>query len=129
MSRVVGGGWHRTVELHEGEQLLYEHAAIWWDGGWWGGSATGKLYVTDQRFIWARDRLTLPIPRQSVLLIAVGDILDAEVYRRVLGVQTEERKYWFKLFTFMRGWPDDKQDLEECRDMIEKAIRSNETPG
>jgi len=88
---------------------------------------TGQLYVTNQRIIWTRDRLVLPIPRHPMLVIAVGDILDVEVYRRVLGVQTEERKYWFKLFTFMLGWPDDKQDLEECRNTFEKVIRSNET--
>ena len=83
----------------------------------WLGSTGGKLYVTNQRLIWARDRLMPPPPRQSILLISIDDILDTEVHRWRVGVQTEERKYWFNF-----GWIFENR-VKECRDIIAEAIR------
>ena len=131
MNRTVGGGWgltgwHRTVELQAGERVLYEACAVWNAG--WLGSTCGKLYATNQRLIWVRDRLMPPIPRQPILVIAVGDILGTEMkrppfeFRWRLLIQTRDRSYWF---IFIPLSP--KKEIEECRGMIEKARGQHET--
>jgi hypothetical protein len=126
VSRTVGGGWHRTVELQDGERVLYEADAGWRNAPWL-GSTRGKLYLTNQRLVWARARLQLPLPRQPILAIPMGDILGTQVKTPLFGsrysllVRTRERTYRFVLLPVSL-----EEDIEACRDMIEKARGSRE---
>jgi len=130
VSRTVGGGWHSIVELQNEERVLYEADAGWWNASWL-RSGHGKLYVTNQGLIWARDRLTMwPFPRQPILVIPLRDILGTQVKTPLFGsrfsllVQTRERTYRFVFLPVSL-----EEDIEECRDMIEKARGSHETRG
>jgi hypothetical protein len=131
VSRTVGGGWgwpglYRSVELQVGERVLYE-ADAGWNAGWL-GSTWGKLYVTNQRLIWARNRFMPPTPRKPVLAVPVASILGTEVKHPSFGsrwrllARTLQRTYSFVLAPVSL-----KEDIEELRDMIEKLRGQRET--
>ena len=128
----VGGEMGRTVQLENGERVLYEAAAKWRNATWL-GSGVGMLYLTNQRLIWARERLPfplgIPLPSQAVLVIPLGDILRTQLKVPLFGsrysllVRTRQRTYSFKFIPI-----SEKEDIEECRAMIEEARGSHEAP-
>ena len=121
----VGGEMGRTVLLQNGERVLYQASAKWRNATWL-GSGIGMLYLTNQRLIWARERLPfplgIPLPGQPVLVIGLGDILGTQLKVPLFGsrysllVGTQQRRYRFMFIPI-----SEKEDVEECRDMIEKA--------
>ena len=129
----VGGEMGRIVNLQNGERVLYEASAKWRNATWL-GSGIGMLYLTNQRLIWARERLPfplgIPLPGQPVLVIVLGDILRTQVKIGLFGsrysllVRTQKRTYRFMFIPISL-----EEDAEECRDMIEKARGSHETEG
>ena len=131
MTRSVGGGMHRTVELQHGERVLYE-AVAGLRNARWVASEPGMLYLTNQRLIWARHHLLfplrIPLPRRPILVIPLGHVLGTEVKRPMFGnrwrllVRTRERTYSFVLLPVSL-----EEDIEECRDMLEKQRGSHGT--
>jgi hypothetical protein len=119
-----------TVELQEGERVLYEDDAAW--KSTWLGSGIGWLCLTSQRLIWARQPypLAIPLPSQPVLRIGLEDILGTEVKVPMFGsrysllVRARQRTY-----RFMFEPISEREDIEECSAMIEKARGQHETPG
>jgi len=126
VSKTVGGGRYSAVELQDEERVLYEDDAAW--RATWLRRALGKLYLTNQRLIWARAHLQVSLLRQPVLAISLGDIIGTDIKVPLFGgyhyllVRTRERTY--SIGFLPRSL---KADVEECRDMIEKARGQHET--
>jgi hypothetical protein len=124
----VGGGQYSSVELQEREHVLYEDEAGWRAA--WLRRAWGRLYLTNQRLIWARGHPQLPLIRQPVLIISLRDIMGTDMKVPLFGgyyyllVRTQERTYSFGFQPASL-----KADVEEWRHMIEKARGSYEIPG
>ena len=126
MSGTLGGGLQRTVELQDGERVEYEDDAAWY-ATWL--RRNGKLYLTNQRLIWAGARPLWPLRGQPILAMPLGDILATDVKVPLFGgvyrllVRTRERTYSFSFLPTSL-----KEDVEEWWDMIEKARGSHGTP-
>ena len=129
MSRTVGGGWQRTVELAPDEEVLGEVRASWTT--WWLPPAIGKLYLTDTRLIWVRARFQAPLgpPTTSIL---VKDIQRSIVSGwmppfQTLLLRTPGGARWFLL----GAWPWDKAEkvrIKALCDRLQKLRGSHETP-
>jgi len=108
--------------------VLYEDEAGWRAA--WLRRAWGKLYLTNQRLIWARGHPQFPLIRQPVLAIPLGDIAGTDIKVPLFGgyyyllVRTGERTYSFGFRPASL-----KADVEEWQGMIEKARGSHETEG
>jgi hypothetical protein len=130
MTKAAGGRWYRPIQLDEGEDLLYEAHAIWKNATWL-GSGQGKLYLTTKRLIWARHRISLPLPRQPILVIPVGGIFSVEARSRMLGdyaqLGTRQGTYQFRFQAW--PWESRRETMEAFCDMVEKLRGSHETRG
>ncbi len=134
MTKSVGDRWYRNVQLGVQEDVLYEVHAMWRVAnplrlGW------GKLYLTNKRLIWTRQRWTPQMPRRPIVVVPIEDISGTEVRRSwfrpdydYLLLQTWQDTYWF-FFQPSLPWKSQEPEIEEFCNTLQKVRSLHETRG